>query len=90
MLPWLCHPGANLTWSDLLSGPSTVAGATAQCKVIARPAALSAVSMLALPLSLVAGEVGDHGHQPATVLRWLGTATLILPRHHFATFLQKP
>lgn len=53
-----------------------MAGATAQCKAIARPAALSAVSMLAVFLSLVAGEVGDHGHQPATVLRRLGTATL--------------
>jgi hypothetical protein len=65
-------------------------GATVPCKAIARPAALSAVSLLAVVLSLEAGEVEDRGHQPATVLRWLGTATLLLPRHHFATFPQKP
>lgn len=72
-----------------------MAGATVPCKAIARPAAaLSAVSLLAVVLSLVASlvawEVGDRGHQLATVLRWLGTATLLLPRHRFATFPQKP
>lgn len=46
-----------------------MADATVPCKAIARPAALSAVSLLAVVLLLVAGEVGDHGHQPATVLR---------------------
>lgn len=94
MLGWLCLLGANLTWSDPLSDPPIRAGwlqgATAQCKAIARPAALGVVSQLAVVLSLVAGVVGDRGHQPATVLRWLGTATLLLPRHHFATFLQRP
>lgn len=69
MLALLCLPGTNLTWPDPLLDPPTMAGATAQCKPIARPAAFSDVSLLAVVLSLVAREVGNRGHQSATVRR---------------------
>lgn len=40
-------------------------------RAMQRPAALSAVSLVAVVLSLVAREVGNRGHQSATVLWWL-------------------